>query len=419
MKDVRFNALLVAARPKGHRNDDSFTDKVMDLLEPPEILSSAVRSMNVTKKETFMTKIKRLPAFALIAIVIGATLLLSGSAYAAYQLLWQKPEVHVSAPEQSVSGRDEVVILLKQCGDSTLASRYELKKNATITAAQVAGVVQARCELDAIGTWAMNTFPHDERFAPSNAKEHDSIMLDTSFATHIKSRSHDSITFTGLTKYNQPDKTYTVNKDTRFVVDGHDVAPEKIGLDDPVVYITTETYRIGDSSNCGQSCSVSSEFVGTTLHAVVKLSMPFENYDQLAWQSLTERTTCAGNPNDSCLTGFIGGIDLYTGSTTSELGKTEMKEIQGTVTQLDGKSVVIKSSSGSIFTITTPTDVISTYNTHKAGQYNNQAVKIGSTLRVSYVESADQHAKTLHGGMLMSVYLQTETVGKGDLPAAY
>ncbi len=423
MKDFRFDAILIASRPEGHQNKGNFTNKVMRSVQSSEIISSAVRSMNVTKKETFMIKMKRLPAFALIAIVLGALLLLSGSAYAAYQLLWQKPEVHVSTPEKSASGRDEVDISFKQCGDSTLASRYELKKNATITADQIAGVVEAHCELDTIGTWAQKTYGTGDRSRmPTNnsTEPYDSSYIDISMATHIKSRDASSITFLGLTKYNQSDKTLGITNNVHYFAEGREVKASDITESDSVVYITKYHEHMTPDANCNEShCSISGTPLGEDLLAIVKLSLPFENYDQFAWQSLTERATCAGNPNDTCLTGFIGGIDLYDGSASVDSSKSEAKEIQGTVTQLNGKSVIIQSSSGSLFTIMTPSDVIGTYNTIKAGQYNNQIVKVGSTLRVNYTEATDQHAKTVTSDMLMFMYLQTEQVGKSDPLSAY
>lgn len=423
MKDAYFNTLLMASRPTHYPVDKHFTDAVMRVVSSPEILSSSVRRTNVTQKETFMTKLRRLPAFAIIAILLGIVVLLSGSAYAAYQLLWQKPEVHVSTPTKSVSGRDEVAISLKQCGDDTLASRYELKKSATITADQVAGVVEARCELDAIGTWAKNEFGAGDRsrMSPTNNTEpYDSAYVDISMATHIKSRDALSITFVGLTKYNQPDKTLALTNNVRYFAGGMEVKASDITENDSVVYISNYRERMTPQSGCNEMhCSISGALLGEDLLAVVKLSYPFENYDQFAWQSLTERTECVGNPNDSCLTGYIGGVDLYYGSASVVLGKTEMKEIQGVITQLDGKTTVIKSSSGSLFTVTTPSDVISNYNTTRAGQYNNQTIKAGSTLRVSYVESPDQHTKTITSDALMYVQLQMEAVGKSDPQAAY
>ena len=108
-------------------------------------------------------KLKHLPKFAIIAIALGALLVCSTGVYAAYKLLWPKPHADVSEMTTSVSGRDEVSIPFSQCGDTTMAQRYELKKNATITPEQIADVVQAQCELQAITSWANATYRQDDR----------------------------------------------------------------------------------------------------------------------------------------------------------------------------------------------------------------------------------------------------------------
>jgi hypothetical protein len=422
MKDLRFEALLAAARPEKTRANVDFTEKVMTSIRSSEILSSQIRKKSVNKKETLFMKLRHLPKFAIVAIAIGALLVVSGTAFAAYQLLWPKPQVHVSAPTTSVSGRQEVAISFASCGASDLASHYELKSNATITIDEVPNVVKAHCELDAISTWAAATFPHDKPFAPFRTeKEYDSVMLDTAMATHIKSSDGTSITFMGLTKYNQTDATFATSAKTKYIANGTYVSAKDITSNDPVVYITSEVNHFTQSDDCTpQHCSTSGKPVSNDLLAVVKLSQPFQFYDQFAWQSLTERTTCEGNPNDTCLSGFSGAIDLYENNIVPEIGKTQMKEIQGVVTELNGNTTVIRSSSGTLFTIVNATDIVSAYNTQKAAQYyNNLTVKVGSSLRVSYIEEPTLHTRTLASAMLMGVQLQTEQVGKSDLPSAY
>lgn len=422
MKDSRFDALIIAARPKNYQVNANFADTVMAAIYSSEILSSQIRKKGVNKKETLFMKVRHLPKFAVIAIAIGALLVISGTAYATYQLLWPKPHVEVSQPTTSQSGRQQVAISFEQCGADDLASHYELKSNATITIEQVPMVVKARCELNAIGTWADATFPHDDTFASLNtAREYDKVLLSTSMATHIKSSDASSMTFAGLTKYNQTDTSLAVTSKTRFIANGQDVSAKDITFNDPVMYITSQVTHMTQSADCTpEHCSSSGKPVSTELLAVVKLNLPFEDYDQLAWQSLTEIDTCSGNPNDACLSGFAGAIDLYQGDGTFKNADDSMKEIQGVVTQLNGASTTIRSSSGTLFTIVTPTDVVTTYNAQKAAQYyNNQTVKVGSSLVVHYVESTSEHTHTLNATSLSSVQLQIEIVGKSDPVKAY
>lgn len=420
MKYDKFIALLVAARPEGHAARSDFTDSVMKAINSTEILSGHIRRMNVNKKETFIMKLRHLPKYAMMAIAIGSLVVLSGAAYATYQLLWPRPAVHVSKPTTSFSGRDEVIASLKQCGDNKLTSRYELKKNATITADQIAGVVKAHCELDAISTWATTTFPSDDHLVPNDSHAHDTNRANASMATQIKKMTSSSVTFAGLVKYNLADKTLAITASTRFIADGRDVPASQITSSDPVVYITSDVSHFTPSSDCtAQHCSMSGTQVSQTLQAVVKLSMPLEYYDQLAWQSLTEIVACEGNPNDTCLTGYAGAIDLYQNFENTD-PTARMKEIQGFITSIDGTSVTIKSSSGSLFTISTPTDIISAYNKNKASQYyNNQTVKIGSGLGIRYMENPDQHSKSISGKNLMTVELQIEVLSKGNPIQAY
>jgi hypothetical protein len=285
MKFDELDKKLIVSRPDKYKSSSRFTDAVMTRLTNNEIFSLSIRNMNVTKQETFMTRIKHLPAFAIIAIVIASLMIVSGGAYAAYQLLWPKPNVHVSEPVTSVSGRKEVAISLAQCGKTNLASQYELKKNAPITIEEVPMVIKAHCELNAIGTWADKAFPHDGPFTTD--KEHDNTHLSVSMATHIKSKDNSSITFAGLTKYNQTDTTLGVTPSTRFIADGHDVTANIITPNDPVIYVTSDV----PNSDCNEEhCSISSTQPIKTLVAVVKLSLPFQYYDQFAWQSLKERT---------------------------------------------------------------------------------------------------------------------------------
>lgn len=423
---MKFDALdirLIAARPLSYKSDAAFTDKVMSNLNRPEILSDSLRNMNVTKKETFMAKIKRLPALAIVAIILGIALVLSGSAYAVYQLLWAKPEVHVSAPTTSVSGRQEVAISFAQCGDpNALATKYELKKKATITIDDVPHVVQAHCELDAIGSWAASTYGSSMGEGTTAANQaYDRIMVAPSMATTIKSKDDATITFVGLTKYNQTDTTLSFTKDTRVIVDGHDAKLSDISLTDPVVYITKDVSHMTPGPNCTeQSCSMSGKQVSNELVAVVKLSQPLKYYDQLAWQSLAERNNCYGNDADSCISGFVAAVDLYEANIVPDNTKTQMKEIQGVITSINGPTIVIKSSSGTLFTIQAPSDIVADYNAHKAAQYyNGQTVQVGRSLQVRYIEAINEHSKTLVPASLMSVQMQMEIVGKSDPVTAY
>jgi hypothetical protein len=424
MKDIDFDALLIGSIPGKYSVNKRFSDNVMDTIHSSEILSSSIRKIDVNKKETFIMRFRHLPKIAIIAIAIGALLIISTGVYAAYQLLWPKPQVTVSQPTISTNGREEVSLSFSQCGNTHLADRYELKRNATITADQIAGVVTAQCELQAIDSWAHQAFPNDTlQGDPSrgdSTKPYDSTRVMTSMATHVKTVDESSVTFIGLTNYGQAGEvTVSANKNTRYIIGGVDATADKITTTDPVVYITSNTIHIVPSSDCTKMhCNSSGTTTASMLVAVVKLSMPFADYDQFAWQSLTEKQNCMGNEQDTCLSGSIGSIDLYMNTTDSNDVGGVIKEIRGVITKIDMDSVTIQGSSGDSFTIKSTTDIVGDYNTKRASQYNNQTVKVGSSLIVRYYEKDTEHSRLITTN-LFSMGLQLEMVGKADLPNAY
>lgn len=420
MRDTRFKALLIAAQPHtAPPENQAFTDAVMDTIQPHEIISSQLRNMNVNKQETFMKQIKHLPKLAVLAIAVGGSLLLAGGAYAAYNLLWPEPKVETTQQQTTAAGRSALAISFEQCGNSALGERYELKRGATITQADMQHVLKAQCELSLITTWANGAFPHNNvsgRGGPVG-EAYESSMLTVGQATTIAARDGDSITFSAITSQNQPAQTFTLTDSVRYLAAGADVAASEIKNTDPVVYITRETEKMTPQPGCSAtSCSIESTTVKTELLAVVKLSSDLKYYELSSWQSLTERTTCLGNEGDVCTTGYIGGVEVYQGAATNT---ENVKEIQGTVTALTDNSFTIRSTSGNLYTITTPTNVATAYNQSAMAQQLNLAVKQGSTLSISYVEAADQHSKALTDAMVKTVYLQTESTHKNGQMRAY
>ena len=417
MKDINFDTLLLAAKPDRFSGDAQFTDTVMQKVQDSEILSSTVRTMNVNKKETFIMKFKHLPRIAIVAIAVGALVIVSTSAYAAYQLFWAKPEVHILESKTSVSGRDEVILSTSGC-DTASSTRYELKKGATIGADRISDVIQAHCELQAIENWANRSY--GDKAMP----DLDSLIIDSkpvkqtivvaSIATHLQAKQGNSFTFAGIDTYGWPKSTLKADNHVKYIVDGKNSIADKIKEGDPVVYVATGNITMTRSQDGGIDAD---NHPSRTLVAVIKLSMPFENYDQLARQSLSKRETCYGNPNDDCVANGAS-IDLYTGGGNAGIsGNMIMREIQGKVVGLNGNKTSIRSSSGTVFTVTTPTDVISDYNTNKAGRYyDNQKVVIGSNISVKYVDDKDAQTTEISAAYML---FQIELVSKQDPTKAY
>jgi hypothetical protein len=424
MKDNIFDAKLSAARPDGHKANALFTDKVMATIQSSEILSSQIRKTSVNKKETLFMKLHHLPKFAIVAIAAGALLLLSGTAYATYQLLWPKPEASVSEPTTSSSGRKEVSLLFSSCGEAQSPNRYELKRDATITEDKIEGVVKAQCELQAINEWALSTYGGklSDGTYKLDSKSHAARFPMVSMATHIATIDSSSITFAGLDTYNIADTTMDVSKEVRYIANGTDVSAADFKPGDSVVYVARQGTIQTPKEDCTtDACREFGEYRGTqTLVAVVKLDRPFEDYDQSAWQSLTELSACEGNPDDLCLGGYSGSIDLYNNADyQGSKEKMMTKEIQGVITKMDGTTYTIKSTSGSLYTVTTPTDVITNFNKNQSAGYNNQKIKVGNTLSIRYGEKESEHTKTITAGTVFTLTVKLEMTRKGDAPTLY
>ena len=412
MKYGIFERKLIASRPHDYKTDPSFADAIMEKINNPEILSAHIRSMDVTKKETFMTKLKHLPKLAIVAIVLGALLVISGTAYATYQLFWAKPSVHLEQLTTSTSGREEAVLSTKECGPLT-AQHYELKKGATITADQIPAIVQAQCELKSIGDWAQSTYQDVSTPQPTDGSPYDETFARVSMATHLQAIQKDSVTFAAIDKYAMPAQSFSTSAGVKYIVDGKEASASDIHTGDVVAYVVTSKLHLTQTKDGSYS---GGGMPAQTLVAVVKLSMPFEDYDQLAWQSLSERSPCPGNPDENCVAGGAS-IDLYMGGSSKLPEGTTMKEIQGVVTAFDGRTVSIKSSSGTVYRVTTPTDVITDYNINKAAKYyDNQKVVIGSSIDVNYNEAEDQHATDINASYMR---FMIELVRKGDPVKAY
>lgn len=368
-------------------------------------------------------KLSHLPKYAIVAIALCSLLVLSGTTYAAYKLLWEKPEVAVSQAEKSASGREEVSLLFSQCGKDDMPAKYELKKGATITTDQIAAVVSAQCELKAINEWAMTTYAQGENGTFGDARTHTTPMV--SLARQIQTVNSGSLTFTELQGYGYPVETFETSKDVRYIANGKEVERNSFKPNDVVAYVSlSKTVQTPHDQCTTDACREFGEYRGVDqIVAVIKLDKPLEDYDQRAWQSLTELSPCIGNPSEYCLGGYSGSIDIYTKDLQNQPSSPDntviSKQIEGMVTAINGAMFTIKATSGALFTINTPKDIVGEFNTKKSADYNNQRISIGSTLSVRYLEDQETHTKTIAGSTVQEVDLKIEIISKGDQIKSY
>ena len=154
MKDNLFDIRIALARPDTYAISTDFTDRVMATVASSEILSAHVRNMSVNKKETFMMKLRHLPKFAIIAIAIGALLLLAGTTYAVVQTI---KDVNVDQSGTNKFGREQLQVTFNGCEDQQQrGTTYEVKRGSNLSAEDGVKVLEARCQLDVIEKWVAN-----------------------------------------------------------------------------------------------------------------------------------------------------------------------------------------------------------------------------------------------------------------------
>lgn len=421
MKKTLFTAALSASHPDDTIQPSKMADTVMSRIHSREIFSDQIRNMSVNKKETLFMKLHHLPKLAIVAIAIGATVLVSGSAYAIYSL-WGHPDIQVTQPKESTSGRQEVSITFASCGTQVMPNKYELKKGATIDANQIEAVVKAQCELKAINDWAMKTYAQGPNgtFGDARTNETPSVGL----ARQLTSVNDSSITVAELKQKLSvlPAETLEAPSSVRFIANGAEVARSAFKPGDPVVYVTlSKTIQTPKEQCATDACREFGEYRGVDrLVAVVKLDRDFKDYDNNALESLAELTSCIGNEKDLCLEGNAASASLYMHNGQSSITNAQMtKEIEGTVTSITNEAFAIKSTSGTTFTINAPARIFTSFNTGDLANTHKVTAEVGSTVIVRYIEDKTQHATTISRGMIETIDFRLEIVTKGGDIHAY
>ncbi len=419
MKIPSLEQKLAASRPNGYKQNDKFTDAVMaGLPSKVKYFDQVVRTTSTARKESIFMKLKHLPTFVLILLAVGFTLALSVTAYATY-LLWLTPTTSTSTPSTNVTGRSELEVAFKECGSRSGTALYELKENAVITEKDIPNVVQAQCELDAIRKWAEDTAPKkyqrmDEEAPMNNPKSYIDYSLNVSIPIKIDRITQSTIVFGVEEKYGITPVKFKLDENVAFISDAKEVTLEDLSNNDPVVYVSYVDVKMEANDGCNNiSCSYSGYPYKTKLIAVIKLSLPYEAYDGLAWQSLTERTPCEGNPTETCTTGFSGGIDLLVNDSGVTSSGYKYKEIQGTLENFSEESFSIKATSGAIYNVYTTSNPIGSFNTNRASTYN-AFIQIGDSLSVGYEASKNSTSRIIYESQITQLMLDLEIVSKGD-----
>ena len=397
MKDVPLSGLIIEARSKKYASNRTFTDRVMDSVQPSAIFSKQIRSMNVNKKETFIMKLKHLPKLAIFAIAIGTLSLLTGTTYAVVKTVESLNQVKVNQTGTNTFGREELNVNLENCGGKTTdGKKFELTRGSGLGDEDAARTLQARCDVDAINNWIL-AHPQWSASLP--------FLAYSSEADTISSINNDSITL----------KDGGVKKLTNdmVVVSGNDE-------------VSKDTLKVGDSVIVFPDSS-SQLMTKTPLPlSVFIVSQPTKYYSHDFQSYVNERGHCPNNPTRECL---LNGSRDYTSLTVAYGGAYYdkviqkpggTKNVQGKVLSYNDNEIKLDVGGGAVYTIHTQSNVIDTYNTTTVytlksfdsifANIEPEALKIykGDSLDVAYAEDSGQSSSDIPYANLFGMQLVVE-----------
>jgi hypothetical protein len=367
---------LIASHEAGDGINSAFVNRVMSAITSP------------ARPLAGFTKWRHMHRLAFAIIAIAALALVSGTAYAAYQL-WLKPQADIQHFGQNQYGRNEALVRFQNCKESAAAT-YEVKSSSQLTAQQLSQLLQAKCGMETIESWANATAP---------TSLHTITQLYPGAFT-VKSIKGDTYELHG----SREDRTVTVTKDTAFIVHGMQVGRDAIHVGDTVGYVEKDTYAPGGGWPTERKSI-----------AIVAFELPAGMYEVDLQNQVAQRQDCHGNPGESCVNS--GLIDVYPRNGENNAAQTDPGDyftIQGRIVEHSGATVKLKASSGKIYTITAPLDMLANFNYTYSQNYSGTTIQIGDMLMVDYIQPPSADHKVIQPRQLRSVALMIEMVKKTD-----
>lgn len=359
-------------------------------------------------------KLRHLPKFAALSLAVVVVLATSATAYAAY-VLWPKPSVEVSAPQENQYKRKEVIASFTDCGNKQAQTKYEVKKGATLSDEDVAKTIQAICERDAIEKWMVSEkMPNTPPIAqPEVGQERVTTML-SSVASNVVSIDAQSLSLNG-DEWNSPKEPLVLTDQTKYIANSAYVDQSQIKPGDSVLYITKNVQRVNKVEHRSPTnTSFSMENVSRTVMYVIKMDLPFAFYGPDYINQLAVRELCQGNPDDTCIN--VPSVDIVYGKGRfDDKNQVTGKTIEGKLIETADDKIKIETSSGKLFTVEVTADDIAAFN-HKQPQF---AIEKGDYINVRYTEKSDQHSNVITKDKLQLASLILDGIGKANINSKY
>lgn len=390
---------IIAARPHNAATDEQFAAAVRHKLNNKPIKRSYSR---------YNTILRRSPAMVVL-IILAALVVLTGSVYAV-SYLWPRLYPSASAPQQSSSGRQSVIVTQCDAIDST--KRYELKAGAPISPDKIDDVVKAQCELDAVTKWAQEAYPLEQRPERTNinapgAEFEFSNVLPAMLVVKIGKINNESLTVVDTGSLIERD--IRLAPDVKYIVDGKYAAASSLQPGDAVAYISRTITKIKNRDDCTEAhCQGDVVSSNETILEIVKMKYSFDAFNSIKY--LTELASCMGNPKDECPS--LSSIDLYERLGAGNEGMTSA-DISGKVASYNDQSITIITTSGRKVAVHTPWNIIRQFNSERSSDYG-LSINVGDSLSITYFQPKGvTHDTEIPWERLVWVRLLMEVESKG------
>lgn len=365
MKD-NTEALIIDSKPHGRGNKE-FIARTLEAIkktEGRETFGAFLRKTRVNQKENLFMKFKHLPTAAIVAISIGALLVLSGTAYAAYRL-WLRPETSITSVQQKY-GRSQVLVDIKNCSQEGKV-QVEINGDKSGNPAEAAATLGAHCEIEAIQSWAMSEFGVD--------------VSNVLFPYTVKTRSESAITLEN--SYGDA-RNFSLSKDTVIIVGGKIAQANILQEGDPLAFILAKDTQ--------------------KPLAIIKLGYPPQLYDSTDIQNTYHtRHECYGNPKSSCID--LPSLDVLRdgegGANPDTRGEARL--IQGKLLSFTDSEFKLQSTSNEMYTVHTTRNVIDIFNANNP--YGAVTIGVGDVLEVRYSQPSSENPNEIQSNQYHNVQL--------------
>lgn len=338
-------------------------------------------------------KLKHLPKLAIIALAIGVLAVLSGTTYAVVKTVEHIQNVQLNSAATNEFGREELSVSFEGCKDSQKNTTYELKQGGNLSTEDGVKTLQARCDMEAIDAWYVDVEPVEI------GSPHVLETVDT-----ITAINGNAITL-------EKDGVVTLEADSKVVKDGKTV----VSADELTVGATVFAYP----GNVREDALIADR----PLRLFILNEAP--EYYGITYQSyVRERAPCAGNEEVICLQASnINHVSLtltYGGGINDPTLGDGFQELQGRIVSYTNTSITIDTGNNKTYTITTPSNIIESFNTSTVygltnsdnifGRTDPEALKIkeGDSLELALLLSTDKSSGAIAWSSVKGVGLLVE-----------